>query len=200
MSGQPGHLILAQLASVGRSPAEQALLLATLATLHAQHGLVEKIEAEPEVAGIVAQFIERLQRSFASVEDVRGLRVLDMPCGSNNSRSPITGRRTAQFEPWMCRLLLELGAEPVGIDFGDLHGERFEHVGLDLGAPGALDRFPEASFDAIHESRLFGSPEFTEAYGPGESDRIRREIARQEVRMLKPGGILIHSDIDPRLR
>ena len=58
---------------------------------------------------------------------------------------------------------------------------------------GALDFLPAASFDAIHESRLFGSPEFRSAYGRA-TERIRREIHRQEQRLLRPGGILIHSD------
>ncbi len=34
------------------------------------------------------------------------------------------------------------------------------HYHVDLGVPGAMDFLPTASFDAIHESRLFGSPEF----------------------------------------
>jgi hypothetical protein len=42
---------------------------------------------------------------------------------------------------------------------------------------------------------LFGSPEFTAQF-PRSADRLQvaREIRRQERRLLKPGGILIHSD------
>jgi hypothetical protein len=96
----------------------------------------------------------------------------------------------------MCRLLLELGAQPVGLDIGDIADEAFEHHRVDLGVPGALDFLATGSFDAIHESRLFGSPEFRSAHGPA-TERIRREIHRQERRLLRPGGILIHSDGRP---
>lgn len=102
---------------------------------------------------------------------------------------------TTQFEPWLCRILLSLEAEPVGVDIGDLSGESFEHYNLDLGQAGALDFLPDASFDAAHDSRLFGSPEFTERF-PDGADRLRiaREIRSQERRLLKPVGTLIHSD------
>ena len=96
----------------------------------------------------------------------------------------------------MCRLLVELGAHPVGLDIVDLAGEALEHHRVDLGVPGALDFLASGSFDAIHESRLFGSPEFRAAHGSA-TERIRREIHRQERRLLRPGGVLIHSDGQP---
>lgn len=137
--------------------------------------------------------MNRLVLAFETLSVIRGQAILDIACGSNSSRSPVTGERTAQFEPWMCRLLLELGARPLGIDIGDLAGESFEHHRVDLGVPGALNFLASGSFDAIHESRLFGSPEFRAAYGPA-TERVRGEIHRQERRLLRPGGILIHSD------
>jgi hypothetical protein len=185
---------------MGRSSTERDLLARAYGALDARYDLDAKTAAEPEVARILAEFVGRLQQAFPSLESVRGLRILDVPSGSLSSRSPVTRRRTAQFEPWMCRLLLELGAEPIAVDIGDLEGEPYEHHRLDLGDPGALDCFPAAAFDALHESRLFGSPEFTEAFGPADADRIRREMVRQERRLLRPGGVLIHSDIDRRLR
>lgn len=169
------------------------MLRGALHALDLRHGLVAKIAAEPDVEPIVAEFVTRLLDAFGTLSAIRDQRVLDIPSGSNSSRSPVTGRRTAEFEPWMCRLLFALGARPTAIDIGDLAGEPFEHHDIDLGLPGALDFLPTASFDAIHESRLFGSPEFRAAYGPA-TDRIRREIHRQERRLLRPSGILIHSD------
>lgn len=141
----------------------------------------------------MTEFVSRLMDAFGPLSAIHGQAVLDIACGSNSSRSPVTGERTAEFEPWMCRLLLALGARPVGIDIGDLADEAFEHHQADLGVPGALDLLATGSFDAVHESRLFGSPEFRAAHGRA-TDRIRREIHRQERRLLKPGGILIHSD------
>ena len=141
----------------------------------------------------MTEFVSRLIDAFGPLSTIRGQTVLDIACGSNSSRSPVTGRRTAEFEPWMCRLLVALGARPVGIDIGDLVDEAFMHHPVDLGSPGALDFLATGSFDAVHESRLFGSPEFRAAHGRA-TERIRREIHRQERRLLKPGGILIHSD------
>jgi SAM-dependent methyltransferase len=140
--------------------------------------------------------VTRLFDAFGSLSRIAGRTVLDIACGSSSSRSPVTGLETAEFEPWMCRLLLELGARPVGIDIGDLAGEAFENHRVDLGVPGALDFLASESFDAIHESRLFGSPEFRAAHAPS-TERVRREIHRQERRLLRPGGILIHSDGRP---
>ena len=37
---------------------------------------------------------------------------------------------------------MEMGAEPVGVDLGDLDGEIFEHHQLDLGRVGTLDIYP----------------------------------------------------------
>jgi len=163
--------------------------------LDEQYHLRQKIAREPELDAILDEFVDRLRRAFGSLSHVRGKRVLDIASGSNTSRSPATGRRTALFEPWFARLLLELGAEPVALDSGDLDGERFEHHRVDLGRPGALDFLPDASFDGVQDSRLFGSPEFRKAY-PRRSDheRVRTEIARQERRLLKPSGVLIHTD------
>jgi hypothetical protein len=159
----------------------------------------------------------RLAKSFRSLSDVRGKRILDIACGSNTSRAPasvhvntpfkkltITGERrgyTALFEPWFCRILFELRAIPVGVDFGDLEAEVFEHYRVDLGKTGALDFLPDHSFDAVQDSRLFGSPEFTNQF-PKQADRLKvaQEIRRQEKRLLKANGIVIHSDAEALLR
>jgi hypothetical protein len=142
---------------------------------------------------------------------VRGKKILDIACGSNTSKAPASihvntpfgamtlGRAskgyTALFEPWFCRILLELGADPVGVDMGDLDAEAFTHHRVDLGKAGALDFLPDHSFDAIQDSRLFGSPEFTAQF-PDFPHRLQvaREIRRQERRLLKAGGLIIHSD------
>ena len=182
-----------RLIALGRTPADQTVLGHALAQLDARYRLAHKIATEPELEAILAEFVRRLLDAFGPLSGLGGQRVLDIACGSNSSRSPVTNQRTALFEPWMCRLLVELEARPVGIDIGDLAGERFEHHRVDLALPGALDFLASGSFDAIHESRLFGSPEFREAHRRS-TERIRREIHRQEARLLRPGGVLIHSD------
>jgi SAM-dependent methyltransferase len=185
-----------ELAALGRTRPDRALLDRALGQLDARHHLGPKVAAEPHLAAILAEFVTRLFDAFGPLSGVAGRTVLDIACGSNSSRSPVTGLETSEFEPWMCRLLLELGARLVGIDMGDLAGEAFENHRVDLGVPGALDFLVSESFDAIHESRLFGSPEFRAAHAPA-TERIRREVHRQEQRLLRPGGILIHSDGRP---
>ena len=188
--------VLGNLAGRGMTASDQALLRRALGELDTRHRLVSKIAAEPNLGTIMAEFVTRLIAAFGSLSAIGGQVVLDIACGSSSSRSPVTGRKTSEFEPWMCRLLLELGAHPVGLDIGDNPDETFEHHRVDLGVPGALDSLATGSFDAIHESRLFGSPEFRSAHGPA-SDIIRQEIHRQERRLMRPGGVLIHSDGPP---
>ncbi len=174
--------------------------------------LMAKWEVEPGLADIVEELYGRLLAAFGDLRSVQGLRILDIACGSNSShapaqfhlrtargRQPITSHTgdefAAVFEPWFPRILLTLGTEPVGVDRGDLSGERFETHNLDLGRPGALDFLPADSFNAVQDSRLFGSPEFRAQF-PDPVDRlaVAREIVRQEDRLLKPGGVVIHSD------
>ena len=188
--------VLRRLTALGRTSTDRESLDGALRELDARHGLASKMAAEPHLEGIMTEFEDRLMDAFGPLPTIRGRSVLDIACGSNSSRSPVTGRRTPEFEPWMCRLLLALGARPVGIDIGDLAGESFEHHRVDLGVPGALDFLAAGSFDAVHESRLFGSPEFRAAHRR-DTERVRREIHRQEKRLLRPGGILIHSDGRP---
>ena len=188
--------LLDRVVSLARTRTARALLARALERLDERHELGRKVAREPELASILEEFIGRLQRAFGSLTRVKGKRILDIASGSKSSRSPTTGKRTAMFEPWFARLLLELGAEPVALDGGDLDGERFEHHRVDLGKPGALDFLAAASFDGVQDSRLFGSPEFRKAY-PRQRDhkRIKAEIADQERRVLKPDGVVIHSDI-----
>lgn len=149
---------------------------------------------------------------------MNGKRILDIACGSNTSRAPSfvyidtpfgetriplphSQGYTAQFEPWFCRILLEVGADPVGIDLGDLEAETFEHYPVDLGLEGGLDFLPSHSFDAVQDSRLFGSPEFTARF-PDRASRLKvaRELRNQEKRLLRPDGITVHSDAEALLR
>ncbi len=187
---------LGWLIALGRTGSDRDLLEHAVRSLDQKHAVGAKLTKEPVLREVLAEFVSRLLEAYGGLAAVRGQRVLDIAGGSNSSRSPATGRITVAFEPWMARLLAELGAQPVVVDIGDLDRETFEHYRVDLGYPRALDFLPDASFDAIHESRLFGSPEFRAAYGPA-TDSVRAEIHRQERRLLRPGGILIHSDGQP---
>ena len=184
--------------------ADEGLLAASIGSLVRDYSLAGKIGLEPETLDIVQELYGRVVSSFGRLGVLEGKRILDLGCGSRTSKAPpgVTRREpasadayTSLFEPWLCRILLSLGAKPVGVDLGDLSGESFEHYGADLGLAGALDFLPERSFDAVHDSRLFGSPEFKARF-PGRADalRIAREIVAQETRVLREGGIVMHSD------
>ncbi len=205
------HLIT-ELSKLALTPDEKGLVARSLNALDARYALSEKIAREPGLEEILLQLVGRIFRAYGSLDKVKGQRILDIACGSNTSKAPSfiyvntpfgerrisipsTEGYTAQFEPWFCRILLELEAHPVGVDLGDLDGEAFEHYKVDLGKPGSLNFLSDHSFDAIQDSRLFGSPEFTAQFHH-QKDRIdvAKEIWRQEQRLLKTNGILIHSD------
>jgi hypothetical protein len=167
-----------------------------LEALDADYSLARKAAETEGLEELLLEMLSRLVAAFGSVSSSRGKRILDLACGSSTSRAPFgPGGHSALFEPWLCRILHASGANAVGVDSGDLSGEAFEAHRLDLSRVGALDFLPEASFDAVHDSRLFGSPEFTARFADRETVYgIAREIRRQEVRLLKPGGIVVHSD------
>jgi hypothetical protein len=203
-------LLVADLVGLWKEQEDQLLIAKTIRALNARYDLDAKMAKEPGVAEIVSQMTGRLAVVFRELSGLKNKRILDIACGSNSSRLPGSlhvntpfgsmkfgaGKGyTTLFEPWFCRILFELGAIPVGVDFGNLEKEVFIHHRVDLGKPGALDFLPAASFDGIQDSRLFGSPEFTAQF-PNQADRlnIAREIRRQEQRLLKSDGIIIHSD------
>jgi len=209
--------LIAKLKHLWKQQQDHILIANTIQALNTRYDLTEKMAKEPGVEEVIKQMFGRLAKSFESLSNIREKKILDIACGSNTSKAPASlfidapfGKKTigssnkgytAQFEPWFCRILLELGANPVGIDFGDLESEVFEHYRVDLGKIGALDFLADHSFDAVQDSRLFGSPEFTAQF-PNQADRLRiaQEIKRQEQRLLKTNGIVIHSDADALLR
>jgi hypothetical protein len=209
--GKALERLSAQLCRLWHTPEDSSTITEAVRRLDARYDLGAKITREPGVQDILLQMGGRIANAFGPLTNLRGKRILDIACGSHTSRAPGTlfintpfGARnirpssqgyTAQFEPWFCRMLVELKAQPVGVDFGDLTGESFEHYRADLGQRGALDFLPDHSFNGVQDSRLFGSPEFTAQF-PNQTDRLQvaQEIVRQEQRLLKADGIVIHSD------
>ena len=213
----PLERLIQELNRLWKEEQDQILLGNTIRALNTRYDLKAKIRKEPGVEDILKQMFGRLANSFERLASIQSKKILDIACGSNTSKAPASlfidtpfGRKTigksrkgytAQFEPWFCRMLFELGADPVGVDFGDLESEAFTHYQVDLGKPGALDFLPDGSFDGVQDSRLFGSPEFTAQF-PDKADRLKiaQEIQRQEQRLLKENGIVIHSDADALLK
>ena len=206
-NNKQGQLI-AKLNRLWKEEQDHVLIANTIRALNTRYDLNRKMAKEPGVEEIIKQMFGRLANSFERLSNIRNKSILDIACGSNTSKAPASlyidtpfGKKTigrsskgytAQFEPWFCRILLELGANPVGVDFGDLESEAFVNYRVDLGKIGALDFLPDHSFDAVQDSRLFGSPEFTAQF-PNQADRLRiaQEIKRQEQRLLKANGIII---------
>jgi hypothetical protein len=197
---------------------DQGLIAATLEALDEKYDLSRKISQAPGLKEIIQQLMGRIYRAYGTFEKLKDKRVLDIASGSNTSKAPpsvfvntpfseqqisisSSDGYTALFEPWFCRILLELGADPVGVDLGNLEQESFEHYKVDLGRPGALNFLRDHSFDSVQDSRLFGSPEFTAQF-PKKADRLSAaaEIRKQEQRLLKANGIIIHSDAADFLR
>ena len=202
--------LFADLGTLWKDQRDLSLISNTIKALEARYHLGKKMTSEPGVGEIIKQMAGRLAAAYTNLTDIKNKRILDIACGSNTSKLPAAlhmntpfgelsygaGRGyTALFEPWFCRILFELESTPVGVDFGDLEHELFIHHRVDLGKIGALDFLPDHSFDGIQDSRLFGSPEFTAQF-QNHSDRLKiaQEINRQEKRLLKGDGIIIHSD------
>src|SRR5688572_13766545 len=107
---------------------------------------------------IMDQFFGRLDQAFGGLVNVRGKRILDMPCGSTTSREssgirslvgdvvliPSSSGYSRLFEPWFCRIVSALGGDAVGIDMGDLDTSRedFTYHKANLGEIGALSFLP----------------------------------------------------------
>jgi hypothetical protein len=82
-------------------PTDDLRILA-LHELNLRHRLASKIAAEPHLEAIITEFVNRLIDGFGSLAATRDQVVLDIACGSNSSRSPVSGQRTAA-EPLLTR-------------------------------------------------------------------------------------------------
>ncbi|OGE19452.1 hypothetical protein A3J19_02200 [Candidatus Daviesbacteria bacterium RIFCSPLOWO2_02_FULL_41_8] len=140
---------------------------------------------------IVHPLAEQLKWIFtAAGGNIVGKRILDLGCGSNGNTID-SKEFGALFRPWLCRTLLELGAEPIGVDFGDLNGEKFEAHSRDLSLPESLNFVPDDSVDIIHSRALHTSPQLSELRV--ESGHLMEILNPQIMRILKPQGVFLFS-------
>ena len=156
-----------------------------------------------ELILVKAQLMKALE-VFGGIDNLQGKRILDIGCGATISADEKLGRR---FEPWFCRGLQELGANPVGVDIRDISREEFEHCQLDLLDSGALNIFPDKSFDGINCQSFFDSPSLDSRIGYNFSERmdarykgivledkvglLKKEIGAQMKRLLKDDGKIL---------
>jgi len=165
LSSNKKDRLITKLSRLWKDQQDHMLIEKTILALNKHYDLNRKMVKEPGVEGIIEQMVGRLANSFGSLSNLQNKRILDIACGSNSSKAPASlylntpfgrmsvGRSsrgyTALFEPWFCRILFELGATPVGVDFGDLELEVFTHYRVDLGRINSLDFLPEHSFEAF---------------------------------------------------
>ncbi len=185
------------------------------------HGLKEKygLEIVASSEPWIISYIREIRRNFGGLENVRGKRILDLGCGSTldeetkqiikasggkldlveedlRSKGKLDVARYFVFQPWICRILLELGANPVGVDVGSNQDEKFENYQLDLSQKGALDFLPDKSFDGFNLKSLLDSPQLGMSKSKKEREAMKLEIERQRKRLLKDDGKVIYLDED----
>ena len=117
--------------------------------------------------------------------------ILDLGCGHNLSEeertNPNIGR---QQEPWLCRALHDLGAKVIGIDYGNLDGELFEHYQTDLLRQGLPSEISDNFIDLANAYNLFSS--FRIKYIEGKSDEAKERLIPQLGRIVKNDGSFIY--------
>lgn len=133
-------------------------------------------------------FLDSLKKAFGSINAVKDKRILDLGCGS--SVDPERGSR--EYEPWFPRLLVELGAKPVGIDIGKFQNEEFENYSIDLSVKGALDFLPDKSFDGVHEMLMVVSARKGMSPRQLNKTEMKNELEEQSKRLLKDDGKIIY--------
>jgi len=91
--------------------------------------------------------------------NLAGKTVLDLGCGSRNNPDEGVFLAPRIFEPWLCRTLLLLGANPIGIDVRDNSHERFESHRADVSSD-SLGFLPRG-IGVINAYNFFNAPSFT---------------------------------------
>lgn len=151
--------------------------------------LSEKYRVNPDISSnIEGSLFNSLPTLFHLTKgDLRGKRIIDLGCGSRTSRENFSGG--VLYEPWLCRALFELGANPVGIDINDNSGEQFESYKIDLNQSRSLDFLQRNYFDLANIRGLFTSLNFR----LGNTDP-RERIFPQLERIVKLEGTLLYTE------
>jgi SAM-dependent methyltransferase len=148
--------------------------------------------------------------------ELEGKSLLDLGCGStsydrtfgNTNRvmregyfieNPLGVAYRSPFEPWLPRILHELGMHVIGIDYGSLEDEEFEHYShIDLLQEDVLQMIPDRSLDYVHTAMLWNSPLMEQMMWKREGVRtafaaqtLRERLLPQIKRVLKPEGLFL---------
>ena len=134
--------------------------------------------------------IKELSRAGYFAELLNGLggkRILDLGCGSLNSLDDSYRKDgdKRKYEPWLPRILHELGAKVVGVDFATNEKEEFEHYQIDLRSSNSLSHFKEKEFDLACAFALFDSTLCI------NGARLFNNLLPQLERIVKPEGFFV---------
>lgn len=160
---------------------------------------------------IIAE-LRRLQEIANLTRDLVGKNILDIGCGSKNSKD-LPGGLTKlwyrffdphvleQFEPWYCRIAHEARAKIIGLDI-EPNNESFETFQVDLLEQNAFEQFDDESFDAVNnykctiprnsrQAHMACSPAIMKRYDMNfeRAFELDDAVRRQVERLLKPRGI-----------
>lgn len=121
--------------------------------------------------------IKRKLMRILRLGEVKGKSILDLGCGSVNSRD--------ECEPYFSRALHEMGAKVIGIDLYDLSKEKFKGYNVDLSMPNSLDFLKDNSVDIACADAFFDSPTLRRVISGEEVFKI---LIPQLERIVKPEG------------
>jgi hypothetical protein len=125
---------------------------------------------------------------------LEGKTILDLGCGCTVP-VPIGGEHDGfdrMYEPWLCRYLLELGINHIGVDIGPNIADKFNFHRADLTEPSALDFIPSSSIDIANAHQLFDSPFLLHVirFGGNLYDILRPQLER----IIKPEGYFVYNN------
>lgn len=138
--------------------------------------------------------------------DIKDKVILDLGCGSNGETEDLElNWEMGIWQPWLCRFLQGLGAHPIGMDAGNLLGEKFESYRVNLLDPNSLDNVPDNSVDLVHSRLLYCSPNLSRLYLQDQYQgwgtelsstglELARSIVPQLERVLKPNKEYLYYD------
>jgi hypothetical protein len=132
-------------------------------------------------------------------KDVQGLTIVDLGCGTRGSPDCFTGswqQKQRYFEPWLCRLLKELGARPIGFDKSLQGDEEFERHKVDLFRVNLADYLQPGSVDVACSFNVFDSPLLKAQYGDKAGKRLFARFGKQLEPILRPEGVFLFSTWD----
>ena len=122
--------------------------------------------------------------------DLKGKKIIDLGCGSISCHDI----PNVDYEPWLCRLLFELGINVMGIDINEsLQQEDFPNKVIDLFHPESLSFIPNNSIDLIHAASLFDSPTLLQKHGLKAGEMLLQILKPQLRRIIKEEGVLLIS-------